>query len=299
MAGSALPPLGFIGLGLMGQPITLRLLAAGYPVAVWNRTASRTRAVTQAGAVAVESPAAVARAAQVVFLCVSDTAAVEEVVFGAQGIREEATGDRLLVDLSSIQPDATREMAQRLAAETGMHWVDSPVSGGVRGAEQGTLAVMAGGDAADVDRVRPMMAHLAQRFTHMGPSGAGQTTKLCNQVIVGCTLAVLAEATRLAMDAGIDAARLPECLKGGFADSIPMQLFVPRMVAGEFEPASTRIKTILKDVDTARDVGRETNTTLPMTALASELYRSLVAAGQAEGDLSRLITLYPSGSPGR
>lgn len=282
----------------MGLPITLRLLGAGYSVSVWNRTRSRTAAVTDAGALAVESPAAVAGAAQIVFLCVSDTAAVEQVVFGPQGIREGTSADKLLMDLSSIRPDATREMAQRLAAETGMRWVDSPVSGGVRGAEQGTLAIMAGGDAADVERVRPIMGHLSQRFTHMGPTGAGQTTKLCNQVIVGCTLAVLAEATRLAMDAGIDAARLPECLKGGFADSIPMQLFVPRMVAGEFEPASTRIKTILKDVDTARDVGRETNTALPMTALASELYRSLVAAGQAEGDLSRLITLHPAGSPG-
>ncbi len=119
-----------------------------------------------------------------------------------------------------------------------MGWIDAPVSGGTKGAEEGTLAIMAGDDAADIERVRPYVLAMARRFTHMGPTGAGQTTKLCNQVIVGCAMAVLAEATRLAENAGIDAARLPEALAGGFADSIPLQLFVPRMVKGIHSPTA-------------------------------------------------------------
>lgn len=298
MSATAQPPLGFVGLGLMGQPMVRRLLAAGFPVTVWNRSPEKIALAVQAGATAAESPAEVARASTVVFTCVSDTAAVEAVVFGPHGLAEGGSPDRLLVDLSSIKPDATRTFAARLKEASGMGWVDAPVSGGVSGAEQGTLAIMAGGDAADVERVRPIVAHLSQRFTHMGPSGAGQTTKLCNQVIVSCTLAVLAEATQLAMDAGIDAARIPECLKGGFADSIPMQIFVPRMASGNIPPASTRVGTMLKDVETAREVARASNTALPMTSVASELYRLLVARGGLDADLSALITLYrPAQSP--
>ena len=127
-------------------------------------------------------------------------------------------------------------MAARLKATNGMGWIDAPVSGGTMGAEEGTLAVMAGGDAADIERARPYVLAMARRFTHMGPIGAGQTTKLCNQVIVGCAMAVLAEATRLAVNAGIDAKRLPQALAGGFADSIPLQLFVPRMLQGIHSP---------------------------------------------------------------
>ena len=139
---------------------------------------------------------------------------------------------KLVVDFSSIRPDAARSIAARLKTATGMGWIDAPVSGGTKGAEEGSLAVMAGGDAADIERARPYVLAMARRFTHMGPTGAGQTTKLCNQVIVGCAMAVLAEATRLATNAGIDAVRLPEALAGGFADSIPLQLFVPRMAQG-------------------------------------------------------------------
>jgi 3-hydroxyisobutyrate dehydrogenase len=130
------------------------------------------------------------------------------------------------------------------------------VSGGTKGAEEGTLAVMAGGEAADIERVRPYVLAMARRLTHMGPTGAGQTTKLCNQVIVGCAMAVLAEATRLAVNAGIDAKRLPEALAGGFADSIPLQLFVPRMAQGIHSPPMGHIATMLKDLDTVVDVAR-------------------------------------------
>ena len=141
-----------------------------------------------------------------------------------------------------------------------MGWIDAPVSGGSKGAEEGTLAVMAGGDAADIERIRPYVLSMARRLTHMGPIGAGQTTKLCNQIIVGCAMTVLAEATRLAVNAGIDAGKLPEALAGGFADSIPLQLFVPRMVQGIHSPPLGHIATMLKDLDTVVDVARNTST---------------------------------------
>ena len=162
---------------------------------------------------------------------------------------------KLVVDFSSIHPDAARSIAARLKAATGMGWIDAPVSGGTKGAEEGSLAVMAGGDAADIERARPYVLAMARRFTHMGPTGAGQTTKLCNQVIAGCAMAVLAEATRLASNAGIDATKLPEALAGGFADSIPLQLFVPRMAQGIHSPPLGHIATILKDLDTVVERG--------------------------------------------
>ena len=228
--------LGYIGLGLMGLPMTRRLIAAGDTVAAWNRSPEKLAAAVAAGARAALSPADVASRASIIFMCLTDAAAVEAVAFGEGGLAQVPGEGRIVVDFSSIHPERTREIARRIEATNGLRWIDAPVSGGTRGAEEGTLAVMAGGDAADVARVAPHVLKMARGFTHMGPLGAGQTTKLCNQVIVGCTMAVLAEATRLAVNAGIDARRLPEALKGGFANSIPLQMFVPRMVEGIHVP---------------------------------------------------------------
>src|SRR5262249_38274288 len=153
--------------------------------------------LTEEGAWLATCPKEVADRASIVFMCVTDAVAVEEVVFGASGLASSAGTGKLIVDFSSIHPDAARAIAVRLKAASGMGWIDAPVSGGTKGAEEGTLAVMAGGDAADIERIRPYVLAMARRLTHMGPTGAGQTTKLCNQVIVGCAMAVLAEATRL------------------------------------------------------------------------------------------------------
>ena len=182
-------------------------------------------------------------------------------------------------------------MAARLEAEHGMAWIDAPVSGGVAGAEAGTLAIMAGGEARDFERVRAIVAHTAQRFTLMGPVGAGQITKLVNQVIAGCAMAVHAEAVRLATNAGIDAAKLPECLKGGFADSLPFQIFVPRMLEGAAQPLG-HVTTLLKDVETALELGRESAAPMPMTAAAVQIYRLMVAQGHAQSEPSVLYALY-------
>ena len=288
------PSVGFIGIGLMGQPMTLRLLAAGYPVRVWNRNAGKLAAVIAAGARMADSPADLARKSDLVFMCVTDTAAVEAVVFGPGGITAGGTRGKVLVDFSSIKPDATRDMAARLRQEVGMGWVDAPVSGGVNGAEKGTLAIMAGGAAADIERVRPVVMNLCQRLTHMGPSGAGQITKLCNQIIVGCTMAVLAEAVNFAKHAGVDAAMLPEALRGGFADSLPLQLFAPRMVTHQFEPPIGHTHTILKDLDSASELARKVTAPLPMATAAAELMRIRTANGHAEACATSIITLYES-----
>ncbi len=285
------PRLGYLGLGLMGLPMTLRLVAAGYPVTVWNRSREKILPALEAGAAEADSPRAVAEASEVVFACLSDAPAVEAVVFGGHGVSAADGAGKVFVDHSSIRPEAAREMAARLEAEHGMAWIDAPVSGGVAGAEAGTLAIMAGGEAQDFERVRAIVAHTAQRFTLMGPVGAGQITKLVNQVIAGCAMVVHAEAVRLATNAGIDAAKLPECLKGGFADSLPFQIFVPRMLEGAAQPLG-HVTTLLKDVETALELGRESAAPMPMTAAAVQIYRLMVAQGHAQSEPSVLYALY-------
>lgn len=283
--------LGYLGLGLMGAPMVRRLLRAGHDVTVWNRSAGKTAALVERGAKGAATPREVAACATIIFMCVTDAAAVEEVVFGADGFTAEAGTGKVVVDFSSIHPEAARDIAARLKTANGMKWIDAPVSGGTKGAEEGTLAVMAGGDTADVERVRPYILAMARRFTHMGPTGAGQTTKLCNQVIVGCAMAVLAEATRLAANAGIDANRLPEALAGGFADSIPLQLFVPRMAQGIHSPPLGTIATMLKDLDTVANVAQATSTPVPMASLAGQIFRLAKAARGADADALELYKL--------
>jgi 3-hydroxyisobutyrate dehydrogenase len=283
--------LGYLGLGMMGIPMARRLLSAGHDVTVWNRSSGKAAALVEAGAKAAAHPRDVAATASIIFMCLTDAAAVEAVVFGANGVATASGQGKLVVDFSSIHPEAARAIAARLKAANGMGWIDAPVSGGTMGAEEGTLAVMAGGDAADIERVRPYVLTMARRLTHMGPTGAGQTTKLCNQAIVGCAMAVLAEATRLAVNAGIDARRLPEALAGGFADSIPLQLFVPRMAQGIHSPPLGHIATMLKDLDTVIDVARDTSSPVPMAALAAQLFRLAKSARGADADALEIYKL--------
>jgi len=285
------PRLGYIGVGLMGQPMCLRLLAAGFPLTVWNRTAAKIAGVVDKGARPAGSPAELTRNADMVLMCVTDQRAAEAVLFGADGVAAGGAPGKLVVDFSSIAPQAARQFAARLESECGMGLVDAPVSGGTRGAEQGTLAIMAGGRAEHVERVRPVVEHLAQRFTRMGEAGAGQVTKLCNQIIVGSLLPILAEAVRLAEAAGVDARALPQALQGGFADSLPLQIFGARMAARQFVPALGAVATMLKDLENAADVARECGVPLPMAHAATERYRLLVAQGRASHEPSELIDL--------
>jgi 3-hydroxyisobutyrate dehydrogenase len=285
------PRLGFIGVGLMGKPMCLRLLAAGYALTVWNRSRDKLPPVTAKGARAADSPAALARAADIVLMCVTDQHAAQTVLFGPEGVAAGGAPGKLVVDFSSIAPDSARAFAQKLQRDHGMGLVDAPVSGGTVGAEQGTLAVMAGGRAEDIERVRPVIAHLAQRFTRMGDAGAGQVTKLCNQVIVGCLFPVIAEAVRLAEAAGVDANALPQALKGGFADSLPLQVFGARMAARQFDPPLGAVSVMLKDLENAAAVAQAQSVPLPMAHTAVELYRRLVAQGRAGDEPSVLVDL--------
>ena len=289
------PKLGFVGLGLMGGPIVGRLLEAGYDVTVWNRSPEKIISAVANGATKAANVAELVSAVDLVLMCLTDSTAVEKVVFGEDGVASGAADDKLLVDFSSIRPDVTRKFAARLKVETGMSWVDAPVSGGAKGAAAGTLAIMAGGEVEDVERVRPIVAVFSQRFTRMGEIGAGQVTKLCNQIIVASNVAAMAEAISFAEKSGVvDATKLAEALKGGWADSQPFQIMAPRFAARNTEPKIGAIDVMLKDIDTARDLAIENGAALPMAALASEAFRKLSSMGLGDSDIGEIMTLFDS-----
>ena len=289
---TALPTLGFAGIGLMGLPMCRRLLAAGYTLWVWNRSEDKCAPLVAEGAKLARTPAALSQHADIVLTCLADTAVVESVVFGAQGFASAARAGQILVDHSSCDPATTRSMAQRLLAETGMQWVDAPVSGGTPGAEAGTLAIMAGGPVEAVEAVRPVLMNLGQRLTRMGDVGTGQVTKACNQMLVACNALVIAEVVALAEQAGVDAALIAPALAGGFADSKPLQILAPQMASREFEPVKWHVRTLLKDLDTAVTLSRQEGSATPMTGLAAQLMRQHGAHGNLERDPATLIEAY-------
>lgn len=289
---ATLPSLAFAGIGLMGLPMCRRLLAAGYPLAVWNRNPDKCAPLVEAGARQVATPAELCQHADLVMLCLANTEVVREVVFGAAGVASGAKTGQLLVDFSSLEPTSTREMAAELVSRTGMGWLDAPVSGGVAGAEAASLAIMVGGESADVERVRPVLSSLGQRVTHMGAVGAGQVTKACNQMIVACNALVIAEVVALAERSGVDASLLAEALSGGFADSKPLQILAPQMAESRFEPIKWHVRTLLKDLDGAVKFSREQGSATPISGLAAQLMRLHAGQGYLEKDPATLIHLY-------
>lgn len=282
--------LGFVGIGLMGQPMTLRLLAAGFKVNVWNRSPEKLVAVEQAGAQICLSLAELVTNSDVILLCLADTAVVEAIV--NQQVLPHGSPGKLVIDLSSIHPENTKQLAASLKQQCDMRWVDAPVSGGTAGAEQGTLAIMAGGDAEDIAIAREVLRPLYNRLTHMGPVGSGQITKICNQMIVSCNVLVIAEMMALAQRAGVESAKIPEALAGGFADSKPLQIVGPEMAADQFEPVKWRVKTLLKDLNMAVDLAVEQGNAIPMSGLAAQLMQLHGSQGFLEHDPSTLIKLY-------
>jgi 3-hydroxyisobutyrate dehydrogenase len=285
------PRLGYVGTGLMGLPMTRRLVSLGYSVSAYDIVPERARAAREAGALAAASAAEAAREADIVLLNLPTTAAVEKAVFGIDGVAAGLRPPQLLVDFSTVDVHEGREFARRLRSIGGCGWIDAPVSGGPPACAAGTLTVMAGGDAADVARVAPLMADISARFTHMGPAGAGLVAKMINQLVVGCGHAVMAEALVLAEAAGIDAARIPGCLGGGYADSPLLQVFYPRMVQRDFVPRGYA-RQLLKDLEMVNSLAGALKTPVPMAAEALSLYRLLIHLGHGELDSSALFKLY-------
>jgi 3-hydroxyisobutyrate dehydrogenase-like beta-hydroxyacid dehydrogenase len=286
------PSVGFIGLGDIGTPMAQRILEAGLRLVVWNRTPAKMQPLLDAGATAAQSPADLAQRSDIVCTCVTDAAALESVVFGGDGIAAAPGRARLLLDNSTTHPRISRDMAERLLAASGMRWLDVPVSGGPVGARAGTLAAMVGGDADDLEFARPVISSYARQVTHMGPVGAGQATKACNQLINFVGMAAVAEALHLAAGFGIDVDRLPRALAGGFADTPILREFARGKAAGEtggiafliealrafheghLDPAwRGRLHILLKDMDIVHDLGRRTGRVTPVFDLVESFYR--------------------------
>ncbi len=285
------PKLGYIGLGLMGLPMVHHLITKGYAISAFDIVPEKCAAATTAGAHAASSAADAVSGADLVILNLPTTDAVEDVMFGAGGAALSMKPPQRLIDFSTITVDKGRSFANRLRDETGCGWVDAPVSGGPPASGTGTLTVMAGGEPGDIDAVRPLMADVAQRFTPMGPPGSGLVAKMINQMIVGCGHAVMAEALIMAETAGIDAARIPECLAGGHADGSLLQKLYPRMAARDFAPQGYA-RQLLKDLEMVSVFAGQMKAPMPMTGEALNLYRLLVHLGYAESDTGAIVKVF-------
>lgn len=278
----------FLGIGLMGLPMSQRLFAAGYELTVWNRSSEKCDPLRDAGASVAETPQAALEGTDLVFLCLTDSSAVQDVW---QQIQPAVSKELIFVDCSSIDPLITRAVAAQ-ADELGAHWIDCPVSGGVQGAQAGTLAMMVGGRAEILDRVRPVLSTLASKVTYMGESGSGQYAKICNQMIVSCNALVIAEVVAFAEKTGVDSSKLAQAFEGGFADSKPLQILAPEMSERRFEPVKWHVNTLLKDLSMAITNAEACSADTPMTQLARSLMQSHSDDGFGEHDPSTLVKRY-------
>jgi 3-hydroxyisobutyrate dehydrogenase len=269
--------LGFVGLGIMGRGMVRNLLKAGYGVRVWNRTASRADALVADGATAAASPRDVGEHSDIVFICVSDTPDVEAVIFGADGLAAGMLQGGLIVDMSTISPQATQQFARKLA-EGGIAMLDAPVSGGSEGAERGTLSIMIGGDAAQVERARPYFEAMGKTITHVGPNGAGQTVKLVNQILVVGNMLAVSEALIFAQASGLDLDKTLEAVAGGAAGSWMLSNRGSQAIKRDFRPGFT-IDLQQKDLRLALAAADAVGAPVIATSLISNLYRTLQAAG--------------------
>ena len=272
-------PLGYIGMGQMGGPMTKRLASLGWQVRGYDVVPERS---------AVSSPMEAAKGADVVLLNLPTNDAVEDALAKLIPVLRPP---QLVVDFSTIPVEACRRHAASLLKGTGCRWVDAPVSGGPPAVQQGTLTVMAGGERQDLERLAPLMKDIAQRCTHMGPVGAGLAAKMINQLIVGVGQAMLGEAVALCENAGIDAARMPECLAGGYADSNVLKAYWPRMVERDFAPRGY-VRQLLKDLEMVRAWADGLHSETPMLQTALEAYRKLKKQGHSELDTSAVLKLY-------
>jgi 3-hydroxyisobutyrate dehydrogenase-like beta-hydroxyacid dehydrogenase len=283
--------IGFIGLGLMGAGFTKRLVATGHHVIGWDIDPEKRQAASEWGVALADSASDVAAEADLVAICVTTTRTVEDVVAGASGLlSSERIAGTVVVDFSTTEIETTKNLAEKLRA-AGAAMIDAPVSGGPGAAEEGTLAIMAGGSEASVEAVRPVLEKLGL-VTHMGPTGAGQATKLVNQVLCLTNYCVAAEGLRLAEAYGVDARKIPAALAPGLGNSAVLQVIFPRMVERDFAPRGYA-RQILKDLEMLHDATRAAHLPMPMTSLATTLFRFLVAQGSSELDGAAIVTLLP------
>lgn len=290
------PAIGFVGLGLLGSAIVKRLLATGHCVVGYDIVPGKIESLRAAGMTAAASPAEVTRACDILQVCVMTTADVADVITGPRGVISAGRNPgKVLVDHSTTEIDATKMLAARLHAQTGMGFVDAPLSGGPGAAMNGTLSIMAGGETGIVESLRPLMEQLG-RYTHMGEVGAGQATKLVNQTLVLPTYCLMAEALRLAQAFGVDAQKIPQALETGHAGSNLLPILFARMIAEDFTPAGYA-RQILKDLELLVSASKEQHLAMPMTSQALTLFRMLVGQGKSELDGSAVVTLLPRAKP--
>lgn len=268
---------GFIGLGIMGHAMANNLLNSGFETAVWNRTASKAEDLAAAGANVLPSPAAISSHCDIVMICVSDTPDVAQVVFGPDGVADGLRKNALVVDFSTISPDATRSFAERIG-ERGGHWLDSPVSGGSEGAKNATLSIMVGGDEKQLERAMPYMQAVGSTITHVGPTGAGQLVKAVNQVLVAVNQLAVSEALLLAQAGGLDVAKVIEAVEGGAAGSWMLSHRGPQMVERDWRPGFT-IDLQQKDLRLVLDAADDLGVPVVGTSLVFQLYRALQQRG--------------------
>jgi 2-hydroxy-3-oxopropionate reductase len=285
--GAARETVGFIGLGVMGAPMARNLLAAGYEVVAWNRSAGPLEELAAAGARAADGPGAVAREADVVISIVKDDAAVREVLSGPEGAIGAAPAGSLVIDMSTVSPALARELAEKAAARE-VGFLDAPVSGGDVGARDGTLSIMVGGEAAEVERARPVFEVLGSRVTHVGAAGAGQVAKACNQVLVAVIFGGLAEALVLGSKLGVDPAAILDAVGGGMAANRIMEVRRDNFLDHDFTPGF-KVDLHHKDLEIALGASGEVDAPLPLTAEVQQMFRQLRAAGFGEEDDSALL----------
>lgn len=278
---------GFVGLGIMGAPMAQNLLKAGFEVTVWNRTAARMEPLVAAGARPAASPAEVAAASDVTVSCVTNSADVEQVALGPRGVIEGAPRGSVYIDCSTIAPGTARSVASQLATK-GIEMLDAPISGGDVGAKAGTLAIMVGGEAATFERCLPVLQAMGKTIVHVGPAGAGQVVKLCNQVAGGLNLLAMAEAITLSRRAGVDPAKMLEVVSAGAAGSWMLSNLGPRAVNGDFAPGFM-VDLMQKDLRLVLDAASETHTPLPGSALVSQLFQSIQAEGRGRDGTQSLV----------
>ncbi|MCW5690879.1 MAG: NAD(P)-dependent oxidoreductase [Pseudolabrys sp.] len=287
--------IGFIGLGLMGEGFTRRLVEKGYRVIGYDIDAKRTAAAAGWGVISAKNAADVAAQSDIILCCVINTAAVEDAALGVSGVvNTPKPAGKIFIDHSTTELEATRRMAAALAAK-GMSFIDAPVSGGPGAAKAGTLAIMAGGDDAAIAKAAPVLAALGT-MTHMGAVGTGQATKLVNQTLVLTNYCVIAEALRLAESYGVDATKIPKALATGHAGSNLLAAAMPQMIAEDFVPRGFA-RQVLKDLEMLQAAAREQHLAMPMASQALTLYRLLVASGKSELDATAVVTLYPKHYP--